>query len=157
VLGVYKPFAMTAYRTAVGQELATPLRPALANKLLWYFERQATPLTDGDPQSARFVSARQAFDSRRYRVLYGPGCRTVVDDTVSRSSLTPSRGALVKWSRMFWHTLFSISHPWLAQPEARPEGERLGERSPGASVPPSLACERFALSCDRGCRRRCTG
>jgi hypothetical protein len=80
--------ARDAYRAAVGQELATPLRPALADELLWYFERQATAPTDGDLASARFVSARQAFDSPRYRVLYRAWLqngRSVVDATVSRT------------------------------------------------------------------------
>lgn len=78
--------ARDAYLAAVRQELATPLRPATADELRWFFECQENLPTGHGGDPARLASARQAFGSPRYRVLYRAWLRdrrSAIDGTVS--------------------------------------------------------------------------
>ena len=78
--------ARDAYLAAVRQELATPLRPATADELRWFFECQENPQSTNGRDAARLASARQAFGSPRYRVLYRAWLRdrsSAIDGTVS--------------------------------------------------------------------------
>lgn len=79
-----------SYVAAWRQELATPLRPSIADELRWFFEQQKI-LRDGDSaageeETARLVQARAAFASPRFSVLYRSWLRdgrSAIDATVS--------------------------------------------------------------------------
>lgn len=78
-----------AYVAAFHQELATPLRPAIAEELAWFFGRQRqlrqSPERLGQDEG-RFGQARRAFGAPRYRVLYRSWLREgrkALDATVS--------------------------------------------------------------------------
>jgi hypothetical protein len=63
--------AEQAYRTAIQEELATPLRPAVVEELRWYFHQQrarnGAPTPPADP---RFRRAHGAFAAPRFSALY---------------------------------------------------------------------------------------
>jgi hypothetical protein len=58
------------YRSALREELATPLSREKADELGWYFRRRVreTPLDDSSSQ--RYERAQRAFSAARFRVLY---------------------------------------------------------------------------------------
>jgi hypothetical protein len=59
--------AGSLYLRACREELASPLRPAVADELRWYF-RESAAATSSDPE--RFRRAVRAFGAPRYRSLY---------------------------------------------------------------------------------------
>jgi hypothetical protein len=59
--------AIGAYHSAFREHLATPLRPAVAKELEWYFAARAGGPPDN---SERFDYAADAFRSARFRVLF---------------------------------------------------------------------------------------
>lgn len=82
--------AADAYVSAWRQELATPLRPSVADELRWFFEQQKRVRTgagvDQNDEPARWDQARAAFASPRFRVLYRSWLREgrgAIDATVS--------------------------------------------------------------------------
>lgn len=87
---VHLQSAIDAYVAAWRQELATPLRLAIADELRWFFEQrrsrhEAAP-NAGEQDAARYAQGRQAFGVPRFRVLYQSWLRhgqTVIDATVS--------------------------------------------------------------------------
>lgn len=80
--------AAGAFRQAARDELATPLRPAVADELLWYFRASDTPPEPMTAEWTRFHQARQAFTAPRFRALqraWAKGGRACIDATVSRT------------------------------------------------------------------------
>lgn len=80
--------ATASFHAAVYEELAAPLRPAVADDVLWYFRRRTSPPATADPDRSRFEEARQSFGAPRYRALYRTwqkSGRACVDATVSRT------------------------------------------------------------------------
>lgn len=62
-----------AYVAALQQELASPLRPAILDELVWYFERERDRIAGRrlDPaDAARYQQACRAFQRPRFRGLY---------------------------------------------------------------------------------------
>lgn len=82
--------ATDSYVAAWRQELGTPLRPAIADELRWFFEQQQS-IRDGDSaageeKTARLDQARAAFASPRFSGLYRSWLRegrSAIDATVS--------------------------------------------------------------------------
>lgn len=78
----------TAFEQAAREELAMPLRPAVAEELLWFFGRCAASEEPVGADRGRLEQARLAFSAPRYRTLYRTWRRTgraCVDATVSRT------------------------------------------------------------------------
>jgi hypothetical protein len=78
--------ARDTYLSALRQELTTPLRPAVADELRWYFAQRDTRSDQVEVDHARLARARQAFGSPRFRALYRlwrTDGRRIVDATVS--------------------------------------------------------------------------
>lgn len=80
--------AEAAYGQAAWEELASPLRPAIADELQWFFTRVAQPPTSKEQEWRRWVQARRAFGAPRYRALYRTWLkvgRSCVDATISHT------------------------------------------------------------------------
>lgn len=80
--------AADTFRDVAHEELASPLRPAVADELLWFFRASDAPPPPRSAESSRFAQARHAFSAPRYRRLYRTWRqmgRSCVDATVSRT------------------------------------------------------------------------
>ncbi len=126
-----------AYRKAFHEELALPLRPAVADELAWYFRRlRAGPVSD----DARLREAQRAFAAPRYRALYRAWRRD--GNRVLHATTSPILADRVahRIGRLDCHV---PAHRDLhLTPLGRHRlnwcrGERVGERVPKRSVPPS--------------------
>lgn len=80
--------AARAFEEAAREELAHPLRPAVADELLWFFRMFDAAPSPIDAERSRFEQARRAFSAPRYRGLYRSWRRvgrSCIDATVSRT------------------------------------------------------------------------
>jgi len=59
--------AIPFYESAFGEQLASPLRPALVDDLRWYFETRRSALTDAHE---RFDQLARAFSAPRFQALF---------------------------------------------------------------------------------------
>lgn len=80
--------AASVFRDVAHEELASPLRPAVADELLWFFRVSEAPPPVHAADHGRFAQARRTFNAPRYRRLYRTWRhmgRSCVDATVSRT------------------------------------------------------------------------
>jgi len=130
VFAVPEPFtkAIRMFGHAAREELATPIAPATAEGLEWFFrERQLRQQGSSQPPDERFRSASLAYRAPRFRALFRIWLQDGNPAIWAAQSGVLKERAKAAWNSSNSRTSTAISPPWLASPDLATAEDDLGD------------------------------